>query len=319
MNSSKLISDKRNSLVSLRDLQGIDKVLLHLEVAEKHFDRGYSEDDNDAYTDVIYRTNQVFEGILKEAYEVLSGKSGDRTTPAKIENYFQKGNVFKSRVIDYFTQYRRNWRNPSTHDHRLDFSEQEAFLAISTVTAFCFVVIDQMVLELARLKALKSETPHKKIDLSSGEGLAFALSESLPELLKMKEITESSPEMTELYILGILDGFMEGLMPEVEIQSEPEVVSGNRTFKPDILALQNEKKLIVEVKRTNWNSIGRAVRSVKKKLLDSLDGLDADFAVGVIVPSKVPIKDPIGYEVIKESAENKHILVVKPVNESDDS
>ena len=52
-------------------------------------------------------------------------------------------------MLDQFTQYRQEWRNPSTHDYTLDFDEDEALLAIVTVTVFAIVLCDQISSKLA--------------------------------------------------------------------------------------------------------------------------------------------------------------------------
>ena len=36
------------------------------------------ENDENFFTDVIYRTNHAFEGILKEAYQILANKNADK-------------------------------------------------------------------------------------------------------------------------------------------------------------------------------------------------------------------------------------------------
>ena len=36
-------------------------------------------------------------------------------------------NIFQERVTDLFANYRKKWRNPSTHEHLETFTEAEAF------------------------------------------------------------------------------------------------------------------------------------------------------------------------------------------------
>jgi len=122
---------------------GINAVVQHIDVATKHLLRGQETTDETAFTDAIYRTNQAFEGSLKEAYRVLAGKDPAHETANNIESYLQQQNLLRPRVLAQFTNYRREWRNPSTHDYRLDFDEDEALLAIVTVAAFAIVLIDQ--------------------------------------------------------------------------------------------------------------------------------------------------------------------------------
>lgn len=106
-------------------MHGLHSVLMHIETSFKHLDRGQSQDDEQAFTDAVYRTNQAFEGSIKEAYRVLAGKDPEKITPFEIENYLDKSSVFKPRVLAQFTTYRTKWRNPSTHDYTLSFDESE--------------------------------------------------------------------------------------------------------------------------------------------------------------------------------------------------
>jgi len=96
---------------------GLKAVLQHIEVAESHLERGKATSEETAFTDAIYRTNQAFEGSLKEAYRVLTGKNPAKETTNKIEQYLQEQNVLRHRVLAQLTNYRREWRNPSTHDY----------------------------------------------------------------------------------------------------------------------------------------------------------------------------------------------------------
>jgi hypothetical protein len=53
---------------------GLRSVLRHIEAAYGHLSRGQTQQDDSAFTDAIYRTNQAFEGSIKEAYRILAAK-----------------------------------------------------------------------------------------------------------------------------------------------------------------------------------------------------------------------------------------------------
>src|ERR1043166_495020 len=144
MDLLKEIKDKLKTRPASDEARGLESVLAHIEIAERYHLRAKKERDEHLYTDVIYRTNHAFEGILKEAYVTLEGKSGDNLSPYEIEEYLLKSNVLRGRVVDLLTNYRQHWRNPSTHDYKLFFSEQESFLAIVSVTAFVSILLDQI-------------------------------------------------------------------------------------------------------------------------------------------------------------------------------
>jgi hypothetical protein len=67
-----LIKSKASSFDGTPSQQGIEAVIHHIEIAESHFEQGKALGEY-LFTDVIYRTNQAFEGAMKEAFRVLEG------------------------------------------------------------------------------------------------------------------------------------------------------------------------------------------------------------------------------------------------------
>ena len=126
MDLLKLLKDKAEYFSTSEQDRGISSVVSHIEIAERHYEGGKSGDDY-LFNDVVYRSNQAFEGALKEAYRIITGRDSSRITPHKIEKYLEQNNVLKERVLQLFTNNRTEWRNKSTHDYNLYFSEQEAF------------------------------------------------------------------------------------------------------------------------------------------------------------------------------------------------
>jgi len=145
--------------------RGLQAVRLHIDAAIAHLDRG-REGDATAFTDAIYRCNQAFEGSVKEAYRVLAGKDPGRTTPAKIEAFLTEQDLLRQRVLNQFTNYRTAWRNASTHDYTLDFDENEALLAIVSVTVFAIVLTEQMRSKLAA-EAAEKAAPHASAPIAN--------------------------------------------------------------------------------------------------------------------------------------------------------
>ena len=144
-----ILRDKIDRIASGDHTSGLKAVLVHIATATRHLRRGQETSDETAFTDAIYRTNQAFEGSLKEAYRVLAGKKPEKKTPYQIEEYLTKETVFRDRVLSQLTNYCTEWRNLSTHDHKLDFDSSEAFLAIVSVCAFANLLLDQVAEKLA--------------------------------------------------------------------------------------------------------------------------------------------------------------------------
>src|SRR5262249_18562955 len=77
-------------------------------------------------------------------YRVIAGQDPQNVRPFEIEQFLSSSNLLRKKVLDQFTTYRREWRNPSSHDYTLDFDEDEALIAIVSVTVFAIVLCDQI-------------------------------------------------------------------------------------------------------------------------------------------------------------------------------
>lgn len=256
MDILKNISEKVKALPQDMVSDGVKAVLTHIEVAEKYLQRAKIERDTHLYTDVIYRTNHAFEGILKEAYTTLENKNANSVTPFEIEEYLSKNAVFRDRVMELFTNYRTHWRNPSTHEYSLFFSEQEAFLAIVTVSAFVSILIDQITEKVSfRLEKERLEKSASTIlasiknypNLDPVDKVAQILLKLEAELVKN---IASVNEKSGAQLVGVVAGYLKSLEPELSIDFEPNIVAYGKTIKPDLLVELDKQKIILELKRT---------------------------------------------------------------------
>jgi hypothetical protein len=233
---------------------GLKAVLLHIETAFRHLSRGQETDDDTAFTDAIYRTNQAFEGSVKEAYRVLAGQDPERKRPYDIESYLEKNNIFRSRVLSQLTTYRTEWRNPSAHDYKLDFDESEAFLAIVSVSAFACLLLDQIAERLAYTKS-QEETEAQKVALAAS--LAETLNADI--LIRVTELltqfcaihlpsVTSSAKPTESQVIGALHGFLSSAAPELDVRTEARL-GVEKLFRADLLVVRGQERLVIELKR----------------------------------------------------------------------
>jgi len=183
MDVVKILRDAVLSLPKGEHSAGLNAILRHISAAIRHFERRDGL-DQDNFTDAIYRTNQAYEGSLKEAYRVLAEKDPSRETPHGIEVYLESNNVIRPRVLTQLTRYRHDYRNPSTHDYKLDFDENEALLSIVSVCAFAKLLIDQISERLAYLEqASKDNTGESSLDFDSDKELAEFASYSMQKYL----------------------------------------------------------------------------------------------------------------------------------------
>ena len=252
---------------------GLKAVLLHIETAFRHLSRGQESDDDTAFTDAIYRTNQAFEGSVKEAYRVLAGHDPERKRPYDIENYLEQNNIFRSRVLSQLTTYRTEWRNPSAHDYKLDFDESEAFLAIVSVSAFACLLLDQIAERLAYTKS-QAEAEAQKVALAAS--LAQTLNADI--LVRVTELltqfcaihlpsVTSSGKPTESQVIGALHGFLSSAAPELDVQTEARL-DAEKHFRADLLVVRGEERLVIELKRRfARQSYANAIAQVEQYLL----------------------------------------------------
>jgi hypothetical protein len=233
------------------DSNGLNAVVIHIEVAENYLNRAKNEDDPNLYTDIIYRTNHAFEGILKEAYSIFAKKDPSIKTPNEIEKYFSENSILKSRVSDLFKNYRQEWRNPSTHDYKLFFSEQESFLAIVTVSAFVSILLDQMLEKLSsdeEIRATSSKIDEIKSNLENYKDTP--LWDKCVTLLVQFGMEFNKTDIdSEYQYLGMITGFINSLEPDFKIETEPLFKNNKSQGRPDIVISHGNESVVIETKR----------------------------------------------------------------------
>ncbi|MCX8711152.1 hypothetical protein J3U57_01285 [Gilliamella sp. B3464] len=254
MDLLKLIKSKTNYFRGTPSELGLDAVVHHIEISESHFELGKSNGEH-LYTDVIYRTNQAFEGALKEAYRILTGEDPSNKSPFQIEKYFSSNSLLKDRVLAHFTTYRTEWRNKSTHNYQLFFSSQEALLAIVSVSAFFNILLDQM-LEKQYFDIEKAKTEKRAKGLFGDSNIYGSLSfmQQVIELLKLfsmelKEEFEECVTLKEFELQGRFAGFISAADPEVEVLTDYPLSHSLGRFHFDMLLKKGNSHLIIELKR----------------------------------------------------------------------
>lgn len=254
-----LVDTLRKKIVILEDgdyIPGLKAVLLHIETAFRHLSRGQESDDDTAFTDAIYRTNQAFEGSVKEAYRVLAGQDPEKKRPYDIENYLEQNRIFRSRVLIQLTIYRTEWRNPSAHNYKLDFDESEAFLAIVSVSAFACLLLDQIAERLAYTRS-EAEAEAQKAQLTANlvqtmnADLLARVTYLLTQFcaIHMPSATASSGKPTESQVIGALHGFLASVAPELSVQTDARLDADKPFFRADLLVARGGDRLVIELKR----------------------------------------------------------------------
>jgi hypothetical protein len=223
-----------------------------IEAAYRHLARGQSADDEGAFTDAIYRTNQAFEGSIKEAFRVLTDKDPQRMRPHDIEKYLEDEGVFRNRILSQFTNYRQEWRNPSTHDYNLIFDEDEAFLAIISVSAFVKLLVDQIAERLsfkAARKDFERSNPEPKSETLPEQNLVDRISVLFGEFVHhYAKKNASVPIESEAQLMGALAGFLSTVAPDLMVTTG-RIIRSSRHHYVDMIIKKENEEVIIELKR----------------------------------------------------------------------
>ena len=227
---------------------GLQSVIKHIQVALNHHNRGENKGEEDAFTDAIYRTNQAFEGSLKEAYRVLAGKDPEKVKPYEIENYFQDKSDLRQRVISQISTYRKEWRNPATHDYKLDFDEDEALLAIVNVCTFAIVLMDQIILKVA-MESTKSTIEPELIDINPSNTSEFAdqIAKVLLSFKPFEVESASAQRLRESELVGEIAGYLSAKVPALQVETNKLLYVGD-SIEVDLMLTIKNIRIIVEVK-----------------------------------------------------------------------
>jgi hypothetical protein len=276
---------------------GLRAVSQHIEAAERHLARGRDQVDESAFTDVIYRTNQAFEGAMKEAYRVLSGKSPARTAVAEIEKFLTTGSVLRPLVVAQLRTYRKDWRNESAHDYRLAFDEDEALLAIASVCVFAIVLVDQVTEKLhftnAKLNTRPAPPAHDR------QALADRVADALQHF-EFNIDTKRSVVLRFAEALGALGGFLSASFPELKVDIGPQLTEGGREYA-DIIITDRQHKLLIEFKlgHIDLRRLNDAVLQVQRymSLTDVTEAIV--FGYGTVrEPVRRTVAEPDGRQIV---------------------
>jgi hypothetical protein len=275
---------------------GLNAVVQHIAAAERHLARGREQVDESAFTDVIYRTNQAFEGAMKEAYRVLTARSPARTAVAEIESFLTTSNVLRPLVLAQLRIYRKDWRNESTHDYRLAFDEDEALLAIASVCVFAIVLVDQITEKLHFLSAKLNTCPappaqsHQTLDervVDALEHFQFGYNSDHSVVLRFAEA------------LGALGGYLSASFPDLQVRVGPRLRDSGREHA-DVIIGDGQRQVLIEFKlgRIVMHRMEEALLQAQRYM--SLAGIDKGIVFGygdVREPVRKVITEPTGRRI----------------------
>ncbi|MDY6966123.1 MAG: hypothetical protein SVM80_09190 [Halobacteriota archaeon] len=305
-------------------LLGLNSVLTHIERAEFLLNKAEELEEDHLYTDVVYRTNHAFEGILKEAFQILAEHDSENKTPYEIENYLLDNSILNERVIELLKNYRQDWRNPSTHDYNLFFGYSEAFLAIVSISAFVHVLLNQIVEKIyydKEKESIKRELSKIKDGIENDFDKYDLLKKTQNMLLgfaKRNVARQSEDDRLSRYvteILGSLTAFIESLDESIKIESEPILKIGDRRLRPDLIVEKSNEKVLIEfkvVRREHTAMMNRKI--LEDQLLSYLIHTKIGNGILFIIPDEMNETDEYD-SVLKEleiGSEKFRMLKIHP-------
>ena len=314
MDTLEYLRNKAERLSILLPKSGILAVLRHIEIAEQHFERGREGGESDLFSDVIYRANQAFEGSLRESYLIFADKDPSKKRAYDIESFFTDNKIFKDRVTDLFTNYRKKWRNPSTHDHLATFAESEAFLSLLSVTSFAGVLIDQMIEHLTfehektRL-AKHSDKIKQALDKHSNEPFVDRLTVTLQNFVSQEIFNNVQ---SEVELAANLNAYLSSILSTIETVHEPLINDSQGKMRPDFVITEGNCKAVIELKRFRvWND--KMVQSANDQVRRYMNAIDAEVGIILFVPSSGSNETTKtkGFTIATPLDDDRHIVIIR--------
>lgn len=251
----------------------------------------------------------AFEGSIKEAYHVLADKDPTKLRPFDIEQYLEKENIFRDRILTQFTNYRTEWRNPASHDYNLDFDEAEAFLAIVSVSAFTKLLVDEITERLSYVAVKKEAAVQKGLQTttrSSSQPLISQLTAALADFPRYyTQIITSPPIESEAQLLGALSGFLTAAFPHAQTTTG-QILRGPKPAYVDIVITSEQQSIFIEIKRGDSSSLEE--RGVAQ-LSDYLSSANTKYAVLFLYSDK---STDYGVTVVNGPQPGTEIYLVRP-------
>jgi len=290
----------------------ISNVVSHIERAEHFYLKAEIEKDDQYYTDVIYRTNQAYEGMLKITYQCFTGGGDDsecNLSTFQIEQYLEEEQIFNERIKFAFALYRKKWRNPSVHEYGLFFSKLEAFLAIINVTSFVYVLSNQLAEQRSTKKILEmilaEEPAEYHVVKEDQHDINDIVVEHLREFHKIpKDGIVSGNNMSQ--IVGAIKGYLEGKIKGMEVitnYNNIDMVINYGNSMEDDSAMQG--KIIVKVK----NGFSKQkLQFASEQLTEYMYQFKSKQGILYFYSEETSGE----YVVSRELVNNKEIVIVKP-------
>lgn len=275
---------------------GLKAVLQHIEIAFEHYDRGNNDRNESAFTDAIYRSNQAFEGGLKEAYRILAKKNPSKEYTYNIEQFLESHSIFRERVLSQFRWYRTEWRNKSTHDYILNFDGNESLVGIISVLVFIILLVDQINEQLSADSIIENGIDADIIGNISytHQSLSEIITEVIlrnPEKIHAEYFSDISANTSSArgLILGLIENIAQttdGISVEKGNSYKIDNSDDNfrRHYYPDFVVSNDMERILIEVITYQFQNI---IDDFRNALSTIMKAHNFDKAILILVPNEI--------------------------------
>jgi len=194
----------------------------------------------------------------------------------------------------------------------MSFTDQDATLALSTISTFVYLLVDQMIettssqKQRGRTNQARAKVTKKGL-LKRKQSLAQRVADVLMDHALSGTLASLSANAREVEITGTIHGHLSAALPEIKIEQDPLIRGKGFQLRPD-LVIHNGESVVVEVKR--FKKIpGTKILEGFAKLERYLEALGTREGILYLVPSK-PQGDVVTLAVLREIADGVVTLYI---------
>ncbi|PKA22034.1 hypothetical protein CH381_32970 [Leptospira sp. mixed culture ATI2-C-A1] len=272
MNLIQIIQSHIDSILAIRELNGLKDVIRHLRRAEELYLQGKKSDEKEFYTETILRNNLAFEAILREAFKVYSETALDSKSLFEIENYFLNESILSERIMTEFKNYRQKWRNLSTHSYSIYFDEHDALFSLTSMYGFSSILLSEILRRVIYKNELSKEGIEKTTEIQNQKLIDFT-TELIVKWANTIDVRKDY-QLKEIEIAARLQAYFERNSPK-EIKMDYQFKAG-KNIRIDFLITKGTEKVIIELKRGQYITvINESLAQLRSylQLIDNADGI----------------------------------------------
>lgn len=285
MDTIQYIWEKCRLLKRMGSAAKLDAILEQLEQAENKFALGRQSNSLLMFNDVIQHTNAVLDGIVKEGYECLVQMDGEAFAADDMMRHVLEQEVFEPTAMAYLQSYLQRWRNQFVEDLKPDFNEPEAYLALSTVSAFLYVVVEQMILEAYVRQSVQNSALEAPTHLNDLRDVAEYLSGALTAVSR-GDVPGTSMQ-SELGYRVVVAAILKHIEEVSRVCFEKAETLRTNDLSPSVIVRSAQRDVVITVKMRSTSSVQGLMqeRTFPAMIRRHAHQLDASCGICVLIPS----------------------------------